>query len=182
VAQALGVASAGFLESQGGIALSPGRGAVDGALLGVGASGIRGQGTVARFRFLALRDGDPALRVASVIARDAGNRPLEPAALSSSVAASLPLRTLMISPAPNPAPGAATLTFALAQAGDADLSIYSVDGRRVRSLARGRRDAGAHHLTWRGDDEAGRPVAPGVYWVRLQAQGLTFNRRLVLLR
>jgi len=81
-----------------------------------------------------------------------------------------------------PWPGEARLTFALAQAGEAELSIYSVDGRRVRTLSRGRQDAGAHHMIWRGEDDAGRAVAPGVYWARLKTSNLTFSRRLVFLR
>jgi hypothetical protein len=137
---------------------------------------------VATFRFVALRDGEPGLRVSTVIARDAANRPIDPNAVTRSVAASLPTHTLMLSPAPNPAVGEATLTFALAQAGDAELSIYSVDGRRVRTLARGRHDAGAHHTIWRGEDDAGRTVPPGVYWARLKTSNLTFSRRLVFLR
>jgi len=182
VAQPVSVTSAGFLESQGGIALSPGRGRIDGALLGVRGSGIQGQGAVARFRFVALRDGEPGLRVASVLARDAANHTVDPEAVSRSVAASLPARTLMLSPAPNPAVGEAHLTFALARADEAELCLYSVDGRRVRTLARGRLEAGAHRLTWRGEDDAGRSVAPGVYWARLKTSGLTFTRRVVFLR
>jgi hypothetical protein len=162
--------------------LSPGLGRVDGALLGRRGSGIQGQGAVARFRFVALRDGEPGLRVAAVLVRDAANRPIDPNTVARSVAAAVPTHTLMLSPAPNPAVGAATLTFALSEAGEAELSIYSVDGRRVRTLARGRRDAGAHHVIWRGEDDAGRAVSPGVYWARLKTPSRTFSRRLVFLR
>ena len=182
VVQWLASTSAGFLEEQGGVLFSAGRGVVDGALLGVTGSGIQGQGAVATFRFRALREGDPGLKLGSVLARDAANRPIDPNAVSHSVAASRPARTLMLAPAPNPAVGEAHLSFALATADDAELAIFSVDGRLVRTLARGRRDAGAYHLTWRGEDDAGRALAPGVYWARLQTSGLTFSRRIVFLR
>jgi hypothetical protein len=182
VAQYLGSASAGFLEGQGGVLFPAGHGTVDGALLGVGAAGIRGQGTVAAFRFRALRDGDPRIQLASLRARDAANQPIGPEAVSRSMAASAPARTLMLSPAPNPATAATTLSFALARAGDAELALYSVDGRRVRTLAQGRRDAGAHHITWRGEDDAGRALGPGIYWAKLRTGGLTFTRRIVFLR
>jgi hypothetical protein len=182
VLQPLGASSAGLLERQNGIALSPGAGGIDGALLGVRDSGIRGAGDVARFRFRALRDGATGLKLATVIARDAANRPLAPGTLSQSVLAALPAHTMMLSPSPNPARGASNLDFALAERGDADLSIYSVDGRRVRTLAHGPRDAGTYRLTWRGEDESGRPNAPGVYWARLTTHGQTFTRRIVFLR
>jgi len=182
VAQPVDAASTGALERQGGVLFSPGPGRADGALLGRRGSGIGGAGAVATFRFRALRDGDPALKVTTVLARDAANRPLAPEGLARAVVAAPPTRTIMLSPAPNPAQGAASLTFALAQPGDAELSIYSVDGRRVRTLARGRREAGVYRLTWRGEDDGGRPQGPGVYWARLTCAGLTFNRRIVFLR
>ena len=182
VLQPLGVESAGMLEGQNGIVLSPGPGGIDAALLGVRGSGIAGTGTVARFHFRALRDGNPGLKIASVIARDAANRALAPGSLAEAVTAALPAHTMMLAPAPNPARGASTLEFALAERGDVELMIYSVDGARVRTLAHGPREPGVYRLTWRGEDEAGRASAPGVYWARLKTHGLTFTRRIVFLR
>jgi len=180
--QPRGVTSAGMLEAQEGVALSPGPATVDAALLGVRGSGIRGLGDVARFRFRALRDGMTGLKIASVNARDAANRPLQSGALASTVVASLPAHTMMLSPSPNPARGASTLEFALSERGDAELSIFSVDGGRVRTLARGPREPGAYRMVWRGEDDAGKTLAPGVYWARLTTHGLTFTRRIVFLR
>jgi len=182
VVQPLDVAGAGFLEGQGGVVLSPRGGTVDAALLGVRATGIAGSGPVATFRFRVLRDGQPGLRVAQVEARNAANRPLDPGTFSRSVTAARPARTLMLAPAPNPAVGEATLAFSLAEPGEAELQVYAVDGRRVRTLARGRHEPGVYQLVWRGDDDAGRALAPGIYWARLTTPGRTFNRRIVFLR
>jgi hypothetical protein len=182
VIQPVAVESGGFLESQGGITLSPGPGAADAALLGDRGAGITGAGDVARFRFRVLREGDAGLHIGRVVARDARNHALEPSGFARSVVAAVPAHTLMLAPSPNPARGSTTLAFALAERGDAELSIYSVDGRRVRTLARGARDAGAYHLVWMGEDDTGRGQAPGVYWARLRAGGLTFTRRIVFLR
>src|SRR5262249_36730778 len=157
----------GFVEDQGGVVLSPGPGGVDAALLGVGGSGMTGSGDAARFRFRALRDGDAGLHIARVIARDAANRPLDPAGVSSAIVDAVPAHTLMLAPSPNPAPGGTALAFSLAEGGNAELAIYSVDGRRVRTLAHGARDAGDYRLTWRGEDDGGDAQAPGVYWARL---------------
>jgi flagellar hook assembly protein FlgD len=46
-----------------------------------------------------------------------------------------------------------------------------VTGRLVRSLVHGDREAGHHTFTWAGDDDARRPVAPGVYYARLTVRG-----------
>ncbi|MEQ1834027.1 MAG: putative Ig domain-containing protein, partial [Candidatus Eisenbacteria bacterium] len=182
VLEPVGQESGGFAESQGGVLLSPRPGVADAALLGVRGSGLSGAGEVANFRFRVKREGDTGLKLKRVLARDAANHALAPDGLASSVLAAVPARTLLLSPAPNPARGATQLAFALAKPGAAELAIYSVDGRRVRTLAHGARDAGAYHLTWKGEDEGGRTQAPGVYWARLQADGQTFTRRIVFLK
>ena len=82
---------------------------------------------------------------------------------------------------PNPVTTSASLTFALAARGEVDLGVYSVDGRRVRSLARGAYEPGEHHLTWDGAAENGTRVSPGMYFVRLTTPQGTFRRSLVLL-
>lgn len=42
--------------------------------------------------------------------------------------------------------------------------------------------AGYHRLRWPGDDDAGRPLAGGVYFYRLTAGETNLSRRLVLIR
>lgn len=182
VLEPLGTVSGGFAESQGGLMLSPRAGVADAVLLGVGASGFAGAGDVARFRFRVKREGETALHLKTVKARDAANHALDPAGLASTLVAALPPHTLLLSPAPNPAHGQTHLAFALAKAGPADLAIFSVDGRRVRTLVHGARDAGAYRLVWKGEDDGGRAQSPGVYWAHLIADGQTFTRRIVYLK
>ena len=182
VLQPISVAGAGLLEGQGGVVFSPGPGTADAALLGLRGSGITGSGPVATFRFRVLRDGDARLRIANVVARDPANHRIQPGSLTQALTTALPTHTLLLSPSPNPAQGEANVAFALASSGEADLSIFAVDGRRVRTLAHGPRAPGEYRIRWRGDDDAGRPQAPGVYWVRLSTAGRTWNRRIVFLR
>jgi len=182
VADAVGFGSDGWLETQKGVVLSPGSGAVDAALLGIRAQGILGEGPIATFTFRARRDGAPALRFGRVLARDAANRPLPAGTLVTSDGRALPASTALLAPSPNPAAGPATLAFTLAQPGSVELAIYSVAGRRVRTLVHGERDAGSHSITWEGDDDARRPVAPGIYYARLTILGgPRLTRRLVRL-
>ncbi|MFN8587718.1 MAG: putative Ig domain-containing protein [Candidatus Eisenbacteria bacterium] len=182
VVEPVSVTSANWLEGQGGMVLSARPGAVDGVLLGRRSNGVEGAGDVARVRFRALREGDPGIRVGAVFARDAANRPLDPSRLGRVVRELVPTRTLLLAPAPNPAPGAAMLSFALARAGEVDLALDGVDGRRVATLAHGVYAAGMHHLDWQGEARDRGRVAPGVYWLRLDAAGVRDTRRLVLLR
>lgn len=182
VLEPVAVESGGFAESQGGVLFSPRPCVADAALLGVRGGGFAGSGEVARFRFRVKREGDTGLRLKGVVARDAANHPLAPEGLARALVAAVPAHTLLLAPSPNPARGAATLAFALAQPGAAELAIFSVDGRRVRTLAHGGREAGSYRITWKGDDDGGRGQGPGIYWARLTAGGQTFTRRIVFLR
>jgi len=73
-----------------------------------------------------------------------------------------------------------TIRYQLAAASDVELAIFDVTGRRVRTLVRGRRNAGQHSVTWDGRDDRGRVVASGVYLYRLQAGGHMQVRRMVV--
>jgi len=56
-----------------------------------------------------------------------------------------------------------------------------VDGRHVRTLARGTLPAGPSSRAWDGLDERGVRVAPGVYFVFLRAGAAESRSRVVLL-
>ena len=82
---------------------------------------------------------------------------------------------------PNPARGQVLLRFGLPRATDVRLEIFDVQGRRVRTLAAGRQEAGWHDLGWNGRGETGVQLSAGLYFVRLRAEGREFRQRLVWL-
>lgn len=61
------------------------------------------------------------------------------------------------------------MSFTLRRAGEAELVLFDLAGRRVRTLARGAHAAGAQDVRWDGHDDQGRPAPPGVYLCRLRA-------------
>jgi len=83
---------------------------------------------------------------------------------------------------PNPANPGTTVSFTLPEAGSARVRVYDSGGRMITTLADGARAAGNHAVSWDGTDAVGRPVAAGVYYVRLQANGSTTDRKLVVTR
>lgn len=83
---------------------------------------------------------------------------------------------------PSPMREGASVAFTLAAAGRARVDVYDARGARVATLADGVRPAGAHVIAWRGSDDAGHRVAPGVYFVRLDAGARHETRKLVVLR
>jgi hypothetical protein len=75
-----------------------------------------------------------------------------------------------------------TVRYSLPRAELVDLAVYSGDGRRVRTLASGRHEAGRYLLVWDGRDDSGRHLAPGVYLVRLSARGQFSGCRVAKVR
>ncbi len=83
---------------------------------------------------------------------------------------------------PNPFRLQTRVSFRLVQTGPVSLRIYDVAGRLVATLVEGRTDAGEHHVLWTGRNLAGKRVASGVYFVRLDMPGFTKVQRTTLLR
>ena len=83
---------------------------------------------------------------------------------------------------PNPFRGRTDVRFQMDRGGRVELAVYSVAGRLVRKLAEGRYEPGTHVLAWDGRDAGGRPLASGVYFVRLQGEGVSETRRVVMLK
>jgi len=84
--------------------------------------------------------------------------------------------------APNPARGMALIRFALPHAGPASIAIHDIEGRLVQQLAHGTLAAGWHDVRWRGESRGSSRAAPGVYYLRLEADGRTLTRKFVYLR
>jgi len=82
----------------------------------------------------------------------------------------------------NPLRGTAAFAWTLARAGRARLAVHDVRGALVRTIEAGARPAGVHRAEWDLRDDAGRPVASGVYWVSLEADGVRARVRCVALR
>ena len=87
----------------------------------------------------------------------------------------------MAMPWPNPAREAVHLGFTLPRAGTVRLEIHDLQGRRVRTLADGRYAASRYALAWDLRDDAGHPVAPGIYLARLGSETGEHTRRIVVL-
>ncbi len=85
--------------------------------------------------------------------------------------------------APNPFQSDTVLRFALPVAGPVRLEVFDVAGRRVATpVAEERLPAGAHSIRWDGRDIVGRPVASGVYFLKLTAGTEVRSRKVSRLR
>lgn len=99
---------------------------------------------------------------------------------------------LELSISPNPLRDTARISYWLAESGPAVLSIHDALGRTVRRFEQtasgpirvaenGKAGVGGS-IVWDGRDETGRPVARGLYVMRLSAGGMTRAARVLVLR
>ena len=84
--------------------------------------------------------------------------------------------------APNPFNSQTVIPYFLLQPGLARLEIFALTGQRVAVLIQGQQQSGYHRVHWDGQDDAGRPLASGIYLYRLITSEDVLTRKLTLLR
>ena len=72
-------------------------------------------------------------------------------------------------PAPNPVNSAASIEFGLPIACEAELSIYDLSGRIVKSFETDELESGTHTFFWNGTAGGGEAVPNGLYFIKLTA-------------
>jgi len=83
---------------------------------------------------------------------------------------------------PNPFNPKTTISYDVAETGTVRLSVYTLAGQHIRTLADGERPAGTYSVAWDGTDDTGRDVASGVYLCRMEAGEYNAVRKLLLVR
>ena len=84
---------------------------------------------------------------------------------------------------PNPFNPTTSIRFDVPpEGGVVTLRIYAVNGQLVRTLANGAQAPGRNTVTWEGLNDAGVPVATGVYFYRLAGPGFSRTRKMMLVK
>ncbi len=102
-------------------------------------------------------------------------------ASSREAAEILPARFALRGNQPNPFGGGTTIRFDVPRTATIRIDVFDAQGRRVRTLANGAFEPGAHAVVWDGTDASGQRVRPGVYLYRMLAPGFRDQGRMVLL-
>ena len=83
---------------------------------------------------------------------------------------------------PNPCVNVAQIGYSIAQPCAVDLKIYEVTGRLVRTLVNKELSMpDIYRIYWFGDDDRGRTLSAGIYFVRLDAGDFQAIKKIVLL-
>jgi len=83
--------------------------------------------------------------------------------------------------APNPFTAATLLSFQLPRESSVQLTIFDLEGHRVRTLVDQRLAPGTHRVSWDGRDTDRAPMPAGVYFALFQADQFHAATRIVLL-
>jgi hypothetical protein len=83
---------------------------------------------------------------------------------------------------PNPFNPTTRIEYALPKAMRAELLVYDLVGRRVKTLVNEEKHAGQHFVQWDGMNEAGRGVSSGTYFYKLTAGSFTKVEKMMLVR
>lgn len=89
----------------------------------------------------------------------------------------LPLEFRISRNYPNPFNASTTIEFELAAPTHIDLSIYNINGQKIENLIQGSRDAGKHNVVWNAHN-----VSSGIYFARLEANGISKSIKMQLLK
>jgi hypothetical protein len=78
---------------------------------------------------------------------------------------------------PNPFNPVTQISFAVPNAGDISLRVFNMIGREVALIARGHYPAGLHTATF-----VGRDLPSGIYFYTLTGDGVTFTKKMILMK
>ena len=63
-----------------------------------------------------------------------------------------------------------------------NLKVYNIQGQLVKTLADRVQGAGVYSVTWDGRDEQGQAAGNGVYFCKLNCNGRTQSKKIILMR
>ncbi len=78
---------------------------------------------------------------------------------------------------PNPFNAQTIISFSLSSPGPVQLDVYDVLGKKVECLCNGHKSAGKHEIKWDSSD-----YSSGVYFYKLSYDGITVNKKAMLLK
>ncbi len=101
----------------------------------------------------------------------------------TAVAPTAPQQARLDGNMPNPFNPTTSIRYTLAAAGDVEINIFDVLGKRVRSLNQRAQGAGTHQVRWDGTSDTGEAVSSGVYFYNLVVDGrIVDNAKMNLLK
>jgi hypothetical protein len=108
--------------------------------------------------------------------------PATPETVTGDDTPTLPRAFALYQNVPNPFNATTTIRFDLPVRSHGKLAVYNVKGELIRVLLDGEIEAGSREVRWDGRDTAGRAVASGIYFYRLDTPTFRESRKMILIR
>ncbi|MBC8375789.1 MAG: VCBS repeat-containing protein [FCB group bacterium] len=83
---------------------------------------------------------------------------------------------------PNPFNPTTTIKYGLPETSKSQLSIFNLAGKKVITLVNEEQSAGWYEYSWNGIDQAGEPVATGLYFARIESGGFSRVVKMLFLK
>ena len=75
-----------------------------------------------------------------------------------------------------------TIEVQMKSSGNLNICIMTLDGNIIKRLSKGTVSAGTHYFYWDGKNNAGNPVARGLYFVRVTGSGIDETRKVMVVK
>ncbi len=92
------------------------------------------------------------------------------------------ITTALNQPYPNPFNPETEISFSLAHDSMVELVLFDIRGSKITELTNSFHAAGHYSYPWSGEDQSGRRVASGVYFIKFRTDNATMHSRIVLVK
>ena len=83
---------------------------------------------------------------------------------------------------PNPFNPSTRISFSVPKDGNVNLSVFNLNGRKVKELINRNINAGIHTATWNGINSDGKPVSSGVYLYIIKNDSFSAMKKMILIK
>jgi flagellar hook assembly protein FlgD len=82
----------------------------------------------------------------------------------------------------NISPGLFNISYAIPERSLVEISVYSVNGRKIATLVKGTKDTGYYTVRWDGRSDTGSRVGSGIYIIKMETPKKIFTEKLIITR
>ncbi|HJL75535.1 MAG TPA: T9SS type A sorting domain-containing protein, partial [Candidatus Marinimicrobia bacterium] len=83
---------------------------------------------------------------------------------------------------PNPFNPTTRIEYKLPISENVQISVFNVNGKMVKQLAKGYQNNGLHSIRWNAKNDLGQPVPSGVYFITIQSEHNLISQKLLLIK
>ncbi|NOR87178.1 MAG: T9SS type A sorting domain-containing protein, partial [Bacteroidales bacterium] len=80
---------------------------------------------------------------------------------------------------PNPFHQETTISFTINKADFVSIDIYNIQGKKIKTLLNAYLEAEKHHITWNGQNEAGKTISEGVFFYKIQTGDIQITKMII---